>query len=118
MIDFIIRFVKDNPLMVVLVVMLCVFAPSLLGGMLIGLLILVGLLLLLPIIMYFRLRRISKRMEQQTHQHYQNNQRQAHNQREGEIKVYTTTERPKKRVNDSVGDYVDFEEIKKPQDEK
>ncbi len=112
MIDFIIRFVKDNPLTVVLLVMLIAFAPSLVGGMLIGVLILVGILLLLPLIMFFRLRRISRRMEQEARQGFEQAQRQAHKEKEGEVKVYATTDRPQKRVNDQVGDYVEFEEVK------
>ena len=31
---------------------------------------------------------------------------------EGEVKVYTTEEATEKRVNDKVGEYVDFEEVK------
>ena len=36
--------------------------------------------------------------------------RSAH-RREGDVKVYKTSETPEKRVNDSVGEYVEFEEI-------
>ncbi len=116
MIDFIIRFIKENPLTIVLLVMLIAFAPSLVGGMLIGVLILMGILLLLPVIMFFRLRRISRRMEQEARQSYDQAHRQAHKQKEGEVKVYTTTDRPQKRVNDDVGDYVEFEEVKNPEE--
>jgi hypothetical protein len=31
---------------------------------------------------------------------------------EGEVRVHTTSEQPQKRVNENVGDYVDFEEVK------
>ena len=92
-IESIIQFVKENPLTTLFIVMLVAFAPSLMGGLLIGLLILVGLLLLIPVFVLFRLHR------QQS--------------REGEVNVYTTSDRPQKRVNDDVGDYVDFEEVKK-----
>ena len=112
MIDFIIRFIKENPLTIVLLVMLIAFAPSLAGAMLIGLLVVVGLLLLIPVFMYLRLRRISRRMEQESQYSRSNTQREAQKQREGEVKVYTTTDRPQKRVSDDVGDYVDFEEVK------
>lgn len=112
MIDFIIRFIKENPLTIVLLVMLIAFAPSLAGAMLIGLLVVVGLVLLIPIFMYLRLRRISRRMEQESQYSRNYTQREAQKQREGEVKVYTTTDRPQKRVSDDVGDYVDFEEVK------
>ena len=115
-IDSIIHFIKENPLTTLFIVMMMVFAPQLVGGMLIGLLILVGVLLLIPIISLFRLRRMSRRMEQeQTSQHqYTRQQRRTQQQsREGEVNVYSTSERPQKRVSDNVGDYVDFEEVKK-----
>lgn len=113
MIDFIIRFIKDNPLTVVIVVMLIAFAPSLAGALLVGLLVLVGLLLLIPVIMYFRLRRISRRMEQEAQGYYTNTHRKEAQPKEGEVKIHTK-ERPQKRVSDNVGDYVDFEEVKDP----
>ena len=110
-IDSILRFVKENPLTVLIIVMLVAFAPSLVGGVLIGILILVGLLLLIPL---FMLRRISRRMEGNAHSQQQYTYTQQKSQkREGDVKVYTTSERPQKRVNDDVGDYVDFEEVKK-----
>jgi hypothetical protein len=34
------------------------------------------------------------------------------NPNEGDVKIITTSEQPQKRVNDNVGDYVDFEEVK------
>ena len=38
--------------------------------------------------------------------------RRARNPREGEVKIYVTSEAPEKRVAHGVGDYVDFEETK------
>lgn len=115
-IDSIVEFIKSNPLTTLFIVMLMVFAPSFVGSVLIGILILVALLMLIPIFMYFRLRRISRRMEQQAKSHqqytytaYNKEQQQS---REGEVNVYTTSKRPEKRVSDNVGDYVDFEEVK------
>lgn len=115
-IDSIVQFIKANPLTTLFIVMLVVFAPSLAGGMFIGLLILLAVILLIPIIMLFRLRRIARRMEQEAKSHQQYtytsyNEPQQQN-REGEVNIYTTSQRPKKRVNDNVGDYVDFEEVK------
>ena len=114
-IDSIVSFAKENPLTVIIIVMLLVFAPQLVGGMLIGLIILLGIILLIPALMYFRLRRMSRRMEQEAQQsrqssHNTSNRRQSGS--EGEVKVYATSNRPQKRVNEDVGDYVDFEEVK------
>lgn len=114
-IDSIVSFIKENPLTVIIIVMLIAFAPSLAGGMLIGLLILLGILLLIPALLFLRLRRISRRMEQQAHESQQGRTRTYHNKqnnREGEVTVYTTSNRPQKRVSEDVGDYVDFEEVK------
>lgn len=116
-IESIIQFVKENPLTTLFIVMLVAFAPSLMGGVLIGLLILVGLLLLIPVFALFRLHRISRRMEREAQSQQQQYSRTNYNNRqqsrEGEVNVYTTSDRPQKRVNDDVGDYVDFEEVKK-----
>ena len=116
-IESIIQFVKENPLTTLFIVMLVAFAPSLMGGLLIGLLILVGLLLLIPVFVLFRLHRISRRMEHEAQSQQQQYSRTNYNNRqqsrEGEVNVYTTSDRPQKRVNDDVGDYVDFEEVKK-----
>ena len=111
-IDSIIGFVKNNPLTVIIIVMLIACAPALAGGILIGLLILLGVIFLIPIIMLFRLQRISRRMEKEAHQTYSNTYQKQQNKREGEVKIYTTSTRPQKRVNEDVGDYVEFEEVK------
>ncbi len=37
----------------------------------------------------------------------------AKQQKEGDVKIFTTSESSEKRVSKDVGDYVDFEEIKK-----
>lgn len=126
MIDSIINFIQRNPLTTIIVVMLLVFAPSTFGIVL-GV-IAVGLLCLLaiPIFLLWRLRRAGKRVEEQA-QHQQGDYtytRQSYSQQqygssqgsargsEGDVKVYTTDRQPQKRVSDSVGDYVDFEEVK------
>ena len=45
---------------------------------------------------------------------YNNTQQQHQQQDTGNVKVYTTNEQPRKRINDDVGDYVDFEEVEQP----
>lgn len=126
MIDSIINFIQRNPLTTIIVVMLLVFAPSTFGIVL-GV-IAVGLLCLLaiPIFLLWRLRRAGKRVEEQAQQQQGDYTytRQSYSQQqygssqgsargsEGDVKVYTTDRQPQKRVSDSVGDYVDFEEVK------
>jgi ABC-type transport system involved in cytochrome bd biosynthesis fused ATPase/permease subunit len=77
-------------------------------------------LLAILLFMLFRLRRASRNFQEQTRHKSQ----QSHSQREytqqsysqpkseGDVKVHATTQQPQKRVNDNVGDYVEFEEVK------
>lgn len=116
-IDSIVGFVSRNPLTTIIIVMLLVFAPSVFGVLFIGVIVLLLLTLAIPAFLLFRLRRASRDMEKEAHRTSQqggSNQyygRQESKQ-EGEVKVHSTTQQPPKRVNDNVGDYVDFEEVK------
>jgi len=65
LLDTMASFVRNNPLTVVVIVMLAVFVPSLFGALLIGALILVLLLVAWPVIMLFRLRRMGRRIEEE-----------------------------------------------------
>lgn len=117
LIDSIIDFVRRNPLTTTILVMLMVFAPSAFGVLFIGIIVVLLLLLALPMIMLFRLRRSSRNFEQQARRtSQQTNSQQFYGntgrKQEGEVKVYTTHDTPEKRVNDDVGDYIDFEEVK------
>ncbi len=114
MFDSIINFIQRNPLTTIIIVMLLVFAPSAFGVLVVGVVIVVLLLLAVPLFMLFRLRHLSRSSEQQggfytyTNSTTENN---AHSS-EGEVRVHSTSSQPQKRVNDNVGDYVDFEEVK------
>ena len=115
-IDSIVEWIKRNPLTCILLVMIAVFAPGLYGAIFIGIGIVVLLLLAIPIIGIFKLRRMSRKIEDEARQQQgfggfagQNRTRTSN---EGEVKVYTTEEATEKRVNDKVGEYVDFEEVK------
>lgn len=119
-IDAMISFVRNNPLTVVIIIMLAVFVPSLFGAVLIGLLVFLLLLAAWPVVMLLRLRREARRMEQDASRDFgrgyytRREQTRSGNRRtngEGEVKVYTTSVR-EKRVKSDVGDYVDFEEVK------
>ena len=121
MFESIINYIQRNPLTTIIIVMLLVFAPSAFGVLIIGIGIAVLLLLAVPLFMFFRLRRMSRKSEQQTRQGGQQggfytytNSSQRSNARssEGEVRVHSTSGQPQKRVKDNVGDYVDFEEVK------
>jgi hypothetical protein len=145
--DSIVGFIRRNPLMITIIIMVAIFAPSLFGAALIGLLIGALLLLLIPLFVFWRLYRQTRRIEREggkakggfgdfhtffdgvggdNRGGYWNSRRgrggfggssrgfnnTQQNPNEGDVKVYTTSEQPQKRVNDNVGDYVDFEEVK------
>lgn len=124
MIDSILNFIQRNPLTTIIFVMLLVFAPSTFGVLLGVIAIVILLLMAIPIYMLYRVRRASRQMEDQARRNaqgggysysgrsYSYSTRQTEEQSEGDVKVYSTSEQPQKRVSDSVGDYVDFEEVK------
>ena len=114
-IDSFLGFVSRNPLTTIIIVMLLVFAPSFFGALLIGIVVLALILLAIPLFMLFRLRRASRNFQEQTrHESQQSYSQQGYSQpkSEGDVKVHATTQQPQKRVNDNVGDYVEFEEVK------
>ena len=124
-IDSFLGFISRNPLTTIIIVMLLVFAPSFFGALLIGVVVLVLILLAIPLFMLFRLRRASRKIEDEARRASQQGySRQGYSQQsysqqgysqpksEGDVKVHTTPQQPQKRVNDNVGDYVEFEEVK------
>lgn len=157
--DSILSYIRRNPLTITIIVMIAVFAPSLFGAALIGLLIGALLLLIGPMILLWRLYREARRIEREGqaggytngggfsgnggfsggrgfsgrgfrgfYTSYGGNSANGYgrtnaeggsccgnaqrNPNEGEVKIYTTSEQPQKRVSDQVGDYVEFEEVK------
>lgn len=126
--DAMISFIRNNPLTVVIIVMLAVFVPSLFGAVLIGLLVVLLLIVAWPVAMLLRLRREARRMERdgfardfgreyRTRREYTSGSRRNSNPDEGEVKIYATSVR-EKRVRSDVGDYVEFEEITSETDTK
>ena len=114
-IDSFLGFISRNPLTTIIIVMLLVFAPSFFGALLIGVVVLALILLAIPLFMLFRLRRASRNFQEQArHESQQSYSQQSYSQSksEGDVKVHATTQQPQKRVNDNVGDYVEFEEVK------
>ena len=114
--DAMISFIRNNPLTVVIIVMLAVFVPSLFGAVLIGLLVVLLLIVAWPVAMLLRLRREARRMERPRRE-YPSGSRRNSNPDEGEVKIYATSVR-EKRVRSDVGDYVEFEEITSETDTK
>lgn len=126
LIDSISTFVKRNPLLCLLILMLALLAPSVLKGLaafvlyfVVGILFF-GLIILLTI--RWRFRRLQREMQEQfgrtggdfhgRNEGYSQQQRPHTTANEGEVKVYVTNETPEKRIANDVGDYVEFEETK------
>ena len=124
LIDAMASFVRNNPLTVVIIVMLAVFVPSFFGALLIGVLVLALLLVAWPVIMLFRLRRMGRRIEEEAARNfgegYDPNNRYSRRERgersAGDVKIYTASVR-EKRVKSNVGDYVEFEEVEYKSDD-
>ncbi len=118
LLDAMASFVRNNPLTVVVIVMLAVFVPSLFGALLIGALILVLLLVAWPLIILFRLRRMGRRIEEEAARNFgegydpnrQYTRRERGERSTGDVKIYTASVK-EKRVKSNVGDYVEFEEV-------
>ena len=119
-IDSFLGFVSRNPLTTIIIVMLLVFAPSVFGDLFIGVIVLLLLKVAIHAFLLFRLRRASRNFQEQArHESQQSYSQRKYTQQgysqpksEGDVKVHATTQQPQKRVNDNVGDYVEFEEVK------
>lgn len=133
-IDALADFVRRNPLTTLIIVFLSLAAPSLLKGIaafvLYFLLGIVVFALIAGLWLRWRIAQARRRMEEQfgeqfgggTFRSESSYGRETHREvpfgrssrssREGEVKIYVTSEAPEKRVAHGVGDYVDFEETK------
>lgn len=132
--DTFINFVRRNPLLVLLIVILAVTAPSLLRGIASVVLYLVGgfilFIILLVVWARWKIYKMQKQMrdqfgggaQQRPHGGFytfygpgagrtqSGRQRTERQPDEGEVKVHKTASTPEKRISNRVGDYVDFEE--------
>lgn len=126
-IDALAEFVRRNPIFTLIVVVLALTAPALLKGIALFVLYLVlGFLVLifaLSLLFRWRIRRVQRQMEEQFGAGgfggagfggTRGARTESRREQEGEVKVYRTSETPEKRVSESVGDYVEFEETKEP----
>ena len=122
------RFVQRNPLTTLVILILAIGAPALLRGIaLFFLYFIMGVIVLVvAAILLFRWRvyKMRRRMEEQFGEGNFGAQGfgspfagEPRKGREGEVKVYKTSETPEKRVSRDVGDYVEFEETKEPGEE-
>lgn len=134
-IDALAGFVQRNPLTVLIIVILALGAPALLKGIaafiLYFLLGIVVFALIAWLWLRWRIAQARRRMEEQFGEQFGGGTpfgsegsygretrregpfgRGSRSSREGEVKIYVTSEAPEKRVAHGVGDYVDFEETK------
>ena len=113
-------FIRRNPVFCLILLVLAVLAPALLRGIALFVLYFVlavvvfwGIILLL---LRWRIGRLQREMGERFEQHAGGPGPEWHRSsakaKEGEVKVYRTSDAPDKRIADDVGDYVDFEETK------
>lgn len=127
-IDALVGFVRRNPLTTLVVLILAIGAPALLKGIaLFFLYFIMGIVLLVvAAILLFRWRiyKMRRQMEDRFGEGDFGGQGfgspfagESRKGREGEVKVYKTSETPEKRVSRNVGDYVEFEETRETKEE-
>lgn len=128
-VDALVGFVQRNPLTVLVILLLALGAPALLKGIAMFVLYLIfGILLagvLLLLLFGWRIRSMQRRMEEQMNERFGRSDnrntsgqrsyrsswgRSSQSRREGEVRIYKTSDAPEKRVSNDVGDYVEFEE--------
>ncbi len=126
LLDALVGFVKRNPILVAVIVILALTAPAVLRGLATLILYIILGFAILVVVLLIALRwRIHKVQQQVRDQFGQQRQQQSsgfnpfgqqqqrpHRQDEGEVTVHKTTATPEKRISKDVGDYVDFEETK------
>ncbi len=120
--------IKSNPLLWLVIFLAVVARSFLFGAVKVVLYIILGIILLfilISAIFSVKIQNMRSRMEDQMRGGAQGNQNpfgqqspfgnrgNAQNSTEGDIKVVKTQSVNEKRINKDVGDYVDFEEIKK-----
>lgn len=122
LIDSFVAFVRRNPVLCLVILILALASPSLVAGAFKAILyvILFLFLMVLVSVLYFsyRINRLRRDAEEQmrggngtySRTTYRDYGRQQQQQREGEVSVHQTQPQEKK-INDNVGDYVDFEDV-------
>lgn len=120
-IDSLVAFVRRNPVLCFVILLLALASPSMVAGAFKAIMYVVMffLLMLLAGVLYmsYRINRLRRSAEEQmrngggysrtTYRDYGNQPKQP---REGEVSVHQT-EPQEKKINSNVGDYVDFEDV-------
>ncbi len=123
LIDSLVTFVRRNPIFCLVLFILAVGAPSLLAGIASMILYVILGLLLLAVVAALYLRWRFNKVQREMKERYgtggfssagqqQGSYRGARSPCEGEIHIHSHGSANDKRVNDDVGDYVDFVEEK------
>ena len=111
-IDAIVSFVRRNPIFCLVVLILAIGAPSLLAGIasviLYIIIALVAVMFLLSIVLRWRIAKLTDNFSQQS----DHRTGRSSSAREGDVQIHINADTAEKRINDDVGDYVDFEEEK------
>lgn len=119
LIDGIVGFVRRNPFFCLVVLLLAIFAPSVLGGIAMFVLYALLAIVLLSVVLLasfrWRITRMNREMEERFGAG--TGSRNTSRDREGEVKIHKMRGSGEKRVSKDVGDYVEFEEVRE-KDEK
>ena len=104
------EFVRRNPVTCLVILILAVAAPSVLVGIA-NFIFYVMLTILLLGVVFVLLFRYLEGPRRRTYTWFSRRD-------EGDVKIYTTSETPEKGINDSVGEYVEFEEVEEQNPKK
>lgn len=112
---FIWEFIKRNPFLTLFIVMLAIAAPQVLGIFALILLIPLAAIIVIALVIAWRIHKLRKRVEDQMrgaqHQGTAGGYRTSTgSDAQGKVTVHIPHQEP--RINDQVGEYVDFKEEK------
>lgn len=113
--SFVWDLVKRNPFITLLIVMFLIAAPQLLGIFALLLFIPLTIIVVCALVIAWRVHKLRKSMEEKMHNgpHYTSGggyRTSSSTEAEGKVTVHIPHQEP--RVNDDVGEYVDFKEEK------
>jgi membrane protein implicated in regulation of membrane protease activity len=111
--SYVAEFIRRNIITILIVLILTVAAPSVLVGITQFIFyFLCGLFLIALVVLIafrWRMERLRREMEQHVEQVYTRRRRE--DTAVGDIHIYKNTQSTEKRINEKVGEYVDFEEV-------
>lgn len=113
-IDAVFSFIRRNPIFCLVVLILAIGAPSLLAGIasfvLYAIVALVVLMIILSLVFRWRIAKLADNIDRE--QRRQRSEYPDGSRNEGDVRIHMNSDTAEKRINDDVGDYVDFEEEK------